>query len=447
MKAEFTDSQGKQFVKPHHLSAKSMSLSSPKMAEQMRKFVQDSIEDDTYVNPSLTDARNSLVLPSFVGRFPAAIRSYLYWRLLDVDRLRTLQDSGALNSHKLSERVWIWEESGEISVRPPRGTDQNATGVCCAMLVVNTIGDGSCLLHAVSLSLWGIQDRVGTLRKALGCLLRKQSKLFKECWKTQEKVWDGMDAALMGLLEPIERSEDQWAADWSDVQDRAEKDGAFLTQIHLFVLAHVIRRALVVFAPTEENNSPCRFRGVYLPLAWPSQVCEKAPLFLAFQGSHFVSLCHHDQVESNGAEARAASGPPRVPLMAGDEALPVLYSGTPGSQHLKLLQEYLPIVPLEGGGHGVLMDLPALRERATNLNRSASDLGDRPSGKALEHLIKQYIEEGKEEYNDKTAATTPGGRPGSLKGCVPELLRSDSQLARQLQDAEWGITSLNIGMA
>ena len=112
-----------------------MSLAAPEMAAQMRKLVQESIEDDTFVvhpgsnetpaikpsplcgsaratctpgeserdpaadthdstphqNPSLTDARNSLVLPSFVGRFPAAIRSYLYWRLLDVTRLRALQ--------------------------------------------------------------------------------------------------------------------------------------------------------------------------------------------------------------------------------------------------------------------------------------------------------------------------------------------------------------------
>jgi len=35
---------------------------------------------------------------------------------------------------------------------------------------------------------------------------------------------------------------------------------------------------------------------MHLPLAWPSKECEKAPLFLAFQGSHFVSLCHHDRV-------------------------------------------------------------------------------------------------------------------------------------------------------
>ena len=47
----FTDSQGKQFVKPDRGPGwtKSMSLAAPDMAAEMRKLVQDSIEDDTFV--------------------------------------------------------------------------------------------------------------------------------------------------------------------------------------------------------------------------------------------------------------------------------------------------------------------------------------------------------------------------------------------------------------
>ncbi len=49
---------------------------------------------------------------------------------------------------------------------------------------------------------------------------------------------------------------------------RSGTDYAYLAQIHLFILAHVIRRPIIVYAPTEQQDSPCRFRGVYLPVGW-----------------------------------------------------------------------------------------------------------------------------------------------------------------------------------
>lgn len=63
-----------------------------------------------------------------------------------------------MNAHPSSERVWIWDESGEISIRPPRedyagagGEDGVARVVGSALLPLQTIGDGSCLLHAMSM--------------------------------------------------------------------------------------------------------------------------------------------------------------------------------------------------------------------------------------------------------------------------------------------------------
>jgi hypothetical protein len=45
-------------------------------------------------------------------------------------------------------------------------------------------------------SLWGISDRVGTLRGTLSGLLRKQGPLFMQCWRFQ--AWPTPAAATGG---------------------------------------------------------------------------------------------------------------------------------------------------------------------------------------------------------------------------------------------------------
>lgn len=61
---------------------------------------------------------------------------------------------------------------------------------------MTSMGDGNCCLHAVSLALWGIQDRLGTLRNALLEMTKRQEDLFKKCWRAQETEWDKLDAKV-----------------------------------------------------------------------------------------------------------------------------------------------------------------------------------------------------------------------------------------------------------
>lgn len=72
---------------------KSLSLAAPSLTALIRDQVIDGVkeaEKAVYMDPKLTSANNTLVLPPFADMAPA-VRSYLYWRLLDVDRLKALQ--------------------------------------------------------------------------------------------------------------------------------------------------------------------------------------------------------------------------------------------------------------------------------------------------------------------------------------------------------------------
>jgi hypothetical protein len=81
---------------------------SPQLADKIREKVNPekiiSLDDDScsFIEASLTSVQNTLVLPPFTS-FSPPISSYLYWRLLDVERLERLQACGAINGLPNSE--------------------------------------------------------------------------------------------------------------------------------------------------------------------------------------------------------------------------------------------------------------------------------------------------------------------------------------------------------
>ena len=101
----------------------------------------------------------------------------------------------------------------------------------------------------------------------------QQRDLFFARWRMQEEAWDKEDALAMGMTEGIERSPEEWKTEFADLVDRSGRDCAFLCQIHIYVLAHVLRRPIIVYADTVQQDSPCRFRGLYLPLEWQGARC------------------------------------------------------------------------------------------------------------------------------------------------------------------------------
>jgi len=69
-----------------------------------------------------------------------------------------------------------------------------------------------------------------------------------------------------------------------------------LEEFHVLVLAHVLRRPIIVIAETMLKDSsgsalaPIPFAGIYLPLECNPSKCHRSPLLLAYHASHFSPL-------------------------------------------------------------------------------------------------------------------------------------------------------------
>ena len=151
-------------------------------------------------------------------------------------------------------------------------TIRNPRAAYTALLPMNVMGDGNCCLHSCSVSLWGVQDRanatgLGTVRSSMHRLMTQQRHLFFRRWQQQEQKWDAEDARLAGM-ETIEREDEEWERDFQDILDRSGRDTAHLVQIHIYVLAHVLRRPIIVYSDAWQEvgamESPCRMRGIYI---------------------------------------------------------------------------------------------------------------------------------------------------------------------------------------
>ena len=109
-------------------------------------------------------------------------------------------------------------------------------------------------------------------------------------------------------------SEEEWSFEWSEVvriaTNRPRTDAAiqqqrksslrlsyeYLEEIHIFALAHVTQRPIIVIADTTlkavsgEDLAPIYFGGVYLPLEMNPTACHKSPVVLAYDAAHFSAL-------------------------------------------------------------------------------------------------------------------------------------------------------------
>lgn len=69
-----------------------------------------------------------------------------------------------------------------------------------------------------------------------------------------------------------------------------------LEEFHVFVLAHVLKRPIIVVADTilrDANGdalAPIPFGGIYLPLECNSGDCCFSPLLLTYDAAHFSAL-------------------------------------------------------------------------------------------------------------------------------------------------------------
>ncbi|XP_014384341.1 PREDICTED: ubiquitin thioesterase ZRANB1 isoform X2 [Myotis brandtii] len=162
---------------------------------------------------------------------------------------------------------------------------------------------GDCLLDSVLQATWGIYDKDSVLRKALHDSLHDCSHWFYTRWKD----WESWYSQSFGLHFSLR--EEQWQEDWAFILSLASQPGASLEQTHIFVLAHILRRPIIVYGVKfyksfrGETLGYTRFQGVYLPLLWEQSFCWKSPIALGYTRGHFSALV---AMENDGYGSRGA---------------------------------------------------------------------------------------------------------------------------------------------
>ncbi|KAM8921708.1 LOW QUALITY PROTEIN: OTU domain-containing protein 7B [Pelodytes ibericus] len=215
------------------------------------------------------------------------------------------------------------------------------------LLPLATTGDGNCLLHAASLGMWGFHDRDLMLRKSLYTLMEKgaEKEALKRRWRFQQTVQNKESGLVY--------TEEEWQKEWNDliklasseprmhygtnggscggVESSEEPVYESLEEFHVFVLAHVLKRPIVVVADTMLRDSggeafaPIPFGGIYLPLEVPANKCHSSPLVLAYDQAHFSALVSMEQNEQSKEQA------PFIPLTDSEhKLLPVHFAVDPG---------------------------------------------------------------------------------------------------------------------
>ena len=158
--------------------------------------------------------------------------------------------------------------------------------------------------------MWGIHDRELILRTALHRLLTasRESERIRRRWRYQTQLRNEEAGGLTF-------SEEEWDFEWGEIiriatnQPRRQPTTASLRrysslrfsyesleEVHIFALAHVLRRPIVVIADSAIKNlsgedlAPIYFGGIYLPLEINPTACSKTPVVLAYDASHFSPL-------------------------------------------------------------------------------------------------------------------------------------------------------------
>lgn len=85
-------------------------------------------------------------------------------------------------------------------------------------------------------------------------------------------------------------------SDAKDVDGDAEVFYESLEELHVFVLAHVLCRPIIIVADTilKDSNgdalAPISFGGIYLPIECDPIDCYPTPLLLTYDAAHFSAI-------------------------------------------------------------------------------------------------------------------------------------------------------------
>jgi ubiquitin thioesterase ZRANB1 len=155
-------------------------------------------------------------------------------------------------------------------------------------------GLGDCLLHSTLQAAAGVEDPVTSLRSSL-CATMKSIDLYPR-WRearAREAFNDGFRA-----------DEWQWRKEWTDLVHVASLPKTSLEQTHVWALAHVLRRPIIVYAILNIRNfrdevvDLARHQGIYLPMLLDRRDCSSNPIALAYVRGHYLGLVGEEKEAS-----------------------------------------------------------------------------------------------------------------------------------------------------
>lgn len=165
---------------------------------------------------------------------------------------------------------------------------------------IQTTGDGNCLLNGISLCMFGVHDRDLLLRKALHRALTEPSRGLEEL----KRRW-------LGIHQRGDTPADVLEYSWTTIIEQSSLTPVpndfqklryeSLEAFHVFVLANIIRRPIIVYSEAHLRDpltgkvihvldEADRLDGIYLPLLYPPTECSRNPLALTFADAHFAAL-------------------------------------------------------------------------------------------------------------------------------------------------------------
>ncbi|XP_005111227.1 ubiquitin thioesterase zranb1-B [Aplysia californica] len=214
---------------------------------------------------------------------------------------------------------------------------------------------GDCLLDSVLQAAWGVFDLDNSLRRALAESLRDGAMTFYPRWKEYESM---QAESLQFSLD-----ESQWQHDWAVLLSLASQPGTSLEQTHIFALAHILRRPIIVYGVKYvksfkgETIGFAKFQGVYIPLLWEPSFCWKTPLALGYTRGHFSALVPMELDMDDGIGAGANTESPDeeqvayLPLVDCEGKLLQVHflSGSEIGREEMVLREWLHCHTTEGG--------------------------------------------------------------------------------------------------
>lgn len=262
----------------------------------------------------------------------------------------------------------------------------------------------------------------------------------------QETAAKVNDTAENKMLEQSEMTGKE-AAGFDD-----QRGGAFesLEDIHVFVLAHVLRRPIIIIADEflygfgGEAIAPIPFGGVYLPLECEPQQCFKSPLVLAFDSAHFSPLVPSDE-KSEAKGLKLA-----VPLVDPNHSLlPLHFAVDPGEdflwskldndtdiaetlslnveKRLELLKSYLDVkiskVPVTGNTKKDVSDDVKLTGKSVEVN---GDTGNK--------LVEKKLSSKSVGKKEKSWIATQIIKVGTIAGVVSTVVHNNVYIAKLQMD-------------